>query len=304
MEKYTVPFNKKGAEKLNLSEYVKTDIATEGHSSKDEKVKAQTVCENGIKITHTVFSEALGGFEAGNYYTLDIGEIWNSDKASLRSACEAAAKTLKSLLKPFLPENGSVTAVCLGNRRITSDSFGPLVSEKLIVTRHIKTADPRLFQALGGRELSAICPGVTGDTGIEAYDLIRSAVSEIKPNVVICTDALVSRSLSRLATTLQMSDIGLSPGSGIGNRRKEISLKSLGLPVISIGVPTVVSSSTLVVEALEKSGITSLPSELRSVLDSGKSYFVSLKDSDSAVRAAAELTAKAINLAVLGIAEI
>ncbi len=289
---------------MGFSEFIRTDLASESGGCRD-KVKTEKHRINGIEVTRTVFDKAAGGFVAGSYYTLDTGELWNLGRDALNAAQAAVSKVLEELLAPYMPKSGgSVTVVCLGNRRITSDALGPLVSERLIVTRHIKECDPELFSALGGRACSVICPGVTGDTGIEAFDIIHSTVGDIRPDIIICIDALASKSLDRLASTVQLSNVGIAPGSGIGNKRSEISERTLGIPVISIGVPTVVSSSTLVVEALEKAGISELSGSLRTVLETGKSYFVSLKDADSAVLSAAEVIAKAINSALLGIAEL
>ena len=131
-----------------------------------------------------------------------------------------------------------------------------------------------------------------------------SAVKTVKPSVVICIDALAARHVGRLATTVQLSDTGISPGSGIGNHRKEISLATLGIPVISIGVPTVVQSATLVWDALEKAGITSPDEALIEVLENEKSFFVTPKNTDVAVASQAELVAKAINKSFLGFSEL
>ncbi len=290
--------------KLDSLSYIRTDIAFENGSQSKNGAETDRLTVGGLSVTRTVFSEKLGNFEAGKYYTVDMGEIWNFGKDRLCEVSNTVSEILTELCEPNLLEKRSVTVVCLGNRRITSDALGPLASERLIVTRHIRSHDQKLFSSLGSTEISVICPGVTGDTGVETLELVRSAIDNIKPSVVICIDALASKSLDRLATTVQISSVGLSPGSGIGNRRKEISEKTLGVPVISIGVPTVVSSATLVVEALEKAGISEISPPLRDVLENGKSYFVSLGNADTAVSSAASVIAHAINLSLLGIAEL
>ena len=148
--------------------------------------------------------------------------------------------------------------------------------------------------------LSAISPGVLGETGIETLELIRGAVRSVRPDLVIAVDALAARSCSRLATTVQISDSGIVPGSGIGNHRTAITMETLGVPVISVGVPTVVVSSTLVWDALREAGIDEVSSTLRAVLDNGKRFFVSPKESDLISDAVSELLAGAISEAFVG----
>lgn len=136
-----------------------------------------------------------------------------------------------------------------------------------------------------------------GQTGIEAVELIRGAAENVSPQLIIAIDALAAKSVDRLAVTVQISDTGIAPGSGIGNARKAIDRSTLGVPVISVGVPTVVDSSTLIYDTLSLAGATDLPDCVKNALDNGKSFFVTLKDADSAARENARLIARAINLA-------
>ncbi len=304
MRKTIKGYYTKGGDFLNFEQYIRTDIASERSLKYGKSIKSEQLTQNGFSIHRITFEKDGSDFCAGSYCTVDIGATWNLSKNSISDAVNAVSTELSRLCLPFLKSNSSVLTVCLGNRRITSDAIGPLCADRLIVTRHIKTENPELFKALGSRECSAICPGVTGDTGIETFELIRSAVREINPELVICIDALASKSIDRLASTVQLSNTGLSPGSGIGNNRKEISKKTLGVPVIGIGVPTVVHSSSLVAEALEKAGITELSDRLIAVLENGKGYFVTIKDSDMAVKAASEIIASAINKTLLGFSEL
>ena len=168
----------------------------------------------------------------------------------------------------------------------------------------MKKENAELLKTLGGREVAAITPGVTGETGIETFEIIMSAVKAVDPTLVICVDALASRSVDRLGCAMQITDTGVSPGAGVGNHRKEISFETVGVPVISIGVPTVVQSSTLVYDALEKAGIEDIADPLRNVLENGRSFFVTPKNTDVAVKSQAELIAAAINKAFLGFAEL
>ncbi len=289
---------------MDFQQYIKTDIASERSLKNGENTSIEKLEQNGFPVCRVTFKEDDSGFRAGCYCTVDIGEAWNFGSDKLSEAVNAVSTELYELCKPFIKSELPVLTVCLGNRRITSDAIGSMCAEKLIVTRHIKNEAPELFKVLGNRECSVLCPGVTGDTGIETLELIRSAVNEVKPSLVICIDALASKSIDRLASTVQISNTGISPGSGIGNHRKEICKDTLGVPVVGVGVPTVVHSSSLVIEALEKAGITELSKPLQEILKNGKSYFVSIKESDFAVRAASDIISKAINTVLLGISEL
>lgn len=282
--------------------YVRTDLAAESVARSDV-ASVREYTKNGFSV-HEVTSSG-NGLARGRYITLTVGSLWLFGGETQQKAVEALSLLINSISEPFnRSAPSSVLAVCLGNRRITSDALGPLCAEQLIVTRHLKTEKKELFSSLGGRELSVITPGVTGETGIETFDVIRSAVDTVRPALVICIDALAARSVERLATTVQLSDAGISPGSGVGNHRKEISKATLGVPVISVGVPTVVQSSTLVCDALEKAGAGEITEALKEVLENEKSFFVTPKNADVAVSAQAALISKALNKSILGFSEL
>jgi spore protease len=188
-------------------------------------------------------------------------------------------------------------AVGLGNRMMTADALGPLTVDETVVTRHIKEQDPALFHSVSTSVISAISPGVVGRTGIETAELVIGAAEHAKPELVILIDALAARSCDRLGTTVQLSSCGICPGSGVGNRRYSIDRDTVGLPVITIGVPMVVDSSTLVYDVLERAGIENIPDELCSVLKNGESFFVCLRDSDSVAEKCASIIADALNIA-------
>ena len=187
------------------------------------------------------------------------------------------------LTKKAIDSALSVLVAGLGNAGLTADAIGPLTVEGLHVTRHLMDADQALYRSLGCSALSAIAPGVLGQTGVETLELLRGAVRAVKPDVVILIDALAARSCDRMAATVQISDVGISPGSGVGNRRAPIDRETLGVPVISIGVPTVVQSATLVWDALQSAGIQEIDERLEHVLKSGVNFFVSPKESDVCV---------------------
>ncbi len=195
---------------------------------------------------------------------------------------------------------------------ITPDSIGPKVVSKIIVTRHIRTLNKELYENVGFGNLAAISPGVLGQTGIESAEIIKSVIDKVSPFCVILIDALASRKLSRLATTVQLCDTGLRPGAGVANNRIEMNSKSFGIPVVSIGVPTVVDAATLAYDLLEELVSSSdtnagnnnnFEEQYDKIIDklmsgSGRSMFISPKESDVITRETARLISTSINLSL------
>ncbi len=192
-----------------------------------------------------------------------------------------------------------VLVVGLGNADMTPDAIGPDTVRRLTATRHLKIYNGDLFAALGCCELAAFAPGVMGQTGMESGEIVQSAASLIRPDLIIAIDALAARSCERLASTVQLSDGGIAPGSGIGNHRMAIDRAGMGCPVLGLGVPTVVDSATLVWDALGKAGLTSadLPPSLAEVLETGRRFIVSPRDADRMVELTARWLARALDLA-------
>lgn len=242
--------------------------------------------------------EAVLGKPKGEYVTVTVGKAWLLSEEELAAAVRVLANELKIRMLSVCPKMTSILVVGLGNRQITSDAIGPFCVDHVTVSRHVKELDPPLFARLSRLSLAAIAPGVVGQTGIETVELIRGAVNHVRPSLVLCIDALAARSVDRLGVTVQLSDNGIAPGSGIGNHRKNIDQEALGVPVISLGVPTVVDSSTLVYGMLEKAGVTELSDPLKKELNNGRSFFVTLKEADIATAEMAKLLANAIDLAL------
>ncbi len=190
-----------------------------------------------------------------------------------------------------------IFAVGLGNADMTPDAIGPGTLRRLTVTRHLRDYDETLFAALGCCELSALAPGVMGQTGLESGEIVQSVATRVRPNLMIAIDALAARSCDRLASTVQLSSGGIAPGAGIGNHRMAIDRSTMGCPVMGVGVPTVVDSATLVMDALEKAGMEGevIPDALREVLESGRSFIVSPRDSDRMVSLTCMLLARALD---------
>ncbi len=295
--------------------FARSDLAYESrtklHGADGEWLAAHGVsysetCEDGVQVASLEIKTDEGaeliGKPKGKYVTAFCGRLRTLDEKSfekLRAVLAGHIRALaRSLLGKALSKEHGVLVVGLGNREMTSDAIGPMTVDKMIVTRHIKNADAALWDELGMCEVSAFSPGVLGQTGIETLELVRGAAKNVSPSLVIVIDALAARSLDRLACTVQLSDAGIEPGSGIGNRRKAMKSETVGFPVMSIGVPTVVDSSTLVYDALARAGVEEIGDELRSVLESGRGFFVSPKDSDLICDEVSTLLSEAINLAM------
>ena len=283
----------------------RTDLAVESFpGGKGLPREAEYSAENtgSFTIERMKLSKESGkafGKPAGNYTTISFGKISELSDPEFSSlggliSSELALYTKRAAGKSPGKELGILVAG-LGNSGMTPDAVGPGTVARLNATSHLKKADPELFGRLECSRLSAVAPGVLGQTGIETSELVRGAVESVHPDVVIAIDALAAGSCGRLFSTVQLSDSGIFPGSGIGNRRSELSLSSLGVPVIALGVPTVVDSSTLVLDALERAGFHDIPENLTSVLESGKSYFVAPKECDMLIKSLCRLFASAIN---------
>ncbi len=258
----------------------------------EEEKENCTVCR--LNISNRKLSEKYGKKE-GRYVTIFFDEMSLINKSCCASVADVLAGELKTIFSVFCKkeiDKSSVFVAGLGNSALSVDSLGPFTIQKLIVTRHLKSA-------LRGDicEVSAITPGVLSQTGIETVELIRAAAQNIKPDAIIVVDSLCAASCESLGTTVQISDCGIVPGSGVGNIRKAITKENIGYPVISIGVPTVVSSSTLIIDALEKAGVNEICDELVQVLKDGKSFFVCPGECDKIVESASNLIASALNIA-------
>lgn len=176
----------------------------------------------------------------GNYITAQTPPLWNS-LLDPQEEIDAVADCIRH----FLPSNGIVLVVGLGNRSITPDALGPMVAERIIATRHLGASLAAQLGLSSLRKTAVLSPGVMGQTGIETGEIIHAVVSFLKPSAVIAVDALAAQDYERLGRTIQISDSGISPGSGVQNSRKELSETTLGVPVLSVGVPTVIDGASL-----------------------------------------------------------
>lgn len=187
-------------------------------------------------------AEQLMGKPRGNYITIEAPALRDNNREAQQEVAEVLAEKLKSLFN--LPENANILLVGLGNWNATPDALGPKVINQSMVTRHLYKYAPEELQG-GLRSVSALAPGVLGITGIETAEIIKGVVEKIKPELIIVVDSLAAGSVERIATTIQIADTGISPGSGIGNRRSGINLETMGVPVIAVGIPTVVNAAVI-----------------------------------------------------------
>lgn len=287
-----------------FDEYIFTDLAAESGRIAPEDfrhAKYARRCEGDCVIEELTVSDEAGKEESGR----EIGRYVTVSSDSLKDPALDSSDAVRAIYKELeilaaqatgrrTLKGAKVLVAGLGNRFITADALGPRCADKIFATRHIM-GDASALSSLEVSEISVIEPGVLGRTGIESYDLIRGAADRTHPDLIIAIDAMAARHTSRLAATVQLSDAGLSPGHGIGNRRRPIDRESLGVPLISIGSPTVVNSSTLVCDALEAAGIADISPALREVLDNGKSFFVTLNDADAATERLSDVISSSLN---------
>lgn len=241
------------------------------------------------------------GKPCGRYLTVECGRIDRLDSEQQDVLARLLAGELRGTVKRLTGKGVgtelSVFVAGLGNADLTPDAIGPETVRRLTATRHLREYEGELYSRAGCSAISALAPGVLGQTGIETSELLRGVVENTHPDVVVVIDALTARSCDRLSATVQLSDSGIAPGSGVGNHRRAITKQSMGVPVIALGVPTVVNSATLVCDALAEAGIVQDDPHLQRVLEGGKSFFVSPKESDLVCESVAKLFSRAIGLA-------
>ncbi|MBR3704067.1 MAG: GPR endopeptidase [Oscillospiraceae bacterium] len=277
---------------------IRTDLAAEAHElwrenaknttelpgvrAREERVNDYPV--NRVQILDREGERVLGKPQ-GTYLTLDLSALRRGDSDALERAVDAAAQ----LLAPMLPDEGTVLVAGIGNRRMTPDALGPLTLEHLLITRHLGEVLPDF------RPVAAIGAGVLGTTGMEVAEWVRGAAQRIRPAAVVLVDALAARSLERLCTTIQIADSGLVPGSGVGNHRKALTRDTLGVPVISVGVPTVVDAATLSMDIV---GVCGGEINRANLPQGGRNLFVTPDSIDAKISDMAKLIGYGLNLAL------
>lgn len=309
---------------------VRTDLALETREKFEEdnveikgvRIEEESAEEGEIKITNVVIETENGakimGKPKGTYITLEASNLNDQEEGYHREVSKQLARVLQKLL-PKQETPVSILVAGLGNREVTPDALGPRVVDNLMITRHIIREFGKY--AFGKQEIhpiSSIVPGVMAQTGMESLEIIRGVIQETKPDCVIAIDALAARSTKRLGRTIQVTDTGINPGSGVGNHRHGLNRESLGIPVIAIGIPTVVDAATIVsdtmqtlIEAMSQSThLKGLGSSLDSLNDSEKydliwellspnlnTMFVTPKDIDDTIKHLSYTVSEGLNIA-------
>ena len=243
---------------------VRTDLALEARESiseADSELRGVRVEEyyrekEDVKVTKVMIdtknaAKAMGK-PVGIYVTMEAPAMVEPDEDYHREISECLAEELLELL-PDADAEQSVLVVGLGNREVTADSLGPQTVDNLCITRHIiREYGKAAYNCERMNQVSALGPGVMARTGMETAEIVKGVVEETAPDVLIVIDALAARSIKRLNRTIQITNTGIQPGSGVGNHRNALTVESLGVPVIAVGIPTVVDAATIVSDALEK----------------------------------------------------
>lgn len=309
---------------------VRTDLALETREKfKEDNVEIKGVRveeeyrrEKEIKITTMVIETENGakamGKPKGTYITLEAANMDSQDEDYHREISIELARIIKRLL-PEGRNTFSVLVAGLGNREVTPDALGPRVVDNMMITRHVlKEFGKYAFGEQEVNSISGIVPGVMAQTGMESQEIIRGVIEQTKPDVMIAIDALAARSTRRLSRTIQITDTGINPGSGVGNHRHGLSKDTVGIPVIAIGVPTVVDAATIVsdtmqtlIQAMEEhTHLSALSTGLNALNDMEKyelirellspqlnTMFVTPKDIDESVKRLSYTLSEGLNIA-------
>ncbi|MDR2903628.1 MAG: GPR endopeptidase [Clostridiales bacterium] len=282
----------------------------------EKETAAATVKTTWIEILNADGAKKMGK-PIGNYITVESAAMKENEVEAHEEIIKILSEQLVKLKK--LGDDALILVIGLGNWNVTPDALGPKVISKILVTRHIMDALPAELDC-DLRPVSAVTPGVMGITGIETGEIVKGIVEKIKPDLVIAVDALAARHANRVNATVQLSDTGISPGAGMGNRRMAINEETLGVPVIAVGVPTVVDAATLVNDSLDQmlsSMISELPEDsaffemlnnleseekytlIRNVLDPyAGNMFVAPKEVDAVIERLSNIIANAVNIAL------
>lgn len=284
---------------------IRTDLAVEAKEIWKESAESTTELKGveaydrdvqGFKITTVKILDENGEKELckpkGTYVTVELDSYIKREDDAFNRGASAVSVELNEMM--HLNDDDPVLVVGLGNPAVTPDAVGPKAARSTMVTNHLVEHYPEHFG--GFRRVAVLETGVMGTTGMESLELIKAVSEKLKPSLVIAVDALASRKMSRLCRTVQIADTGIIPGSGVGNSRAAIDRKSLGVPVIAIGVPTVVDAGTLAAELSSNAGVNFLPPE--DYRKHGGDMIVTPKDIDAKVSDISKLVGYAINLAL------
>ena len=229
----------------NKANNIENDI--DGIEAEEEKVNDNIIISR-VRVTNEN-GEAAIGKKKGNYITIDVRNLKIAGEEEIQKTSEVVTNELKKLIENHITKQDAILVVGLGNIYVTPDSLGPKVINEVDITRHLLEYMPEVLDK-STREVSAISPGVLGTTGIETMEILKGIIDNVRPKLVIIIDALASRNIERISSSVQIADTGIVPGAGVGNARKELTEATLGVPVIAMGIPTVVEAATIAADSL------------------------------------------------------
>lgn len=266
-----------------------------GIECEEEKINDMTITR--VKITNKEGEKALQR-RIGEYITIDIKKLNNITVEKEEEIVKVFSEELLKIIDKHINRNEEILIVGLGNEYATPDSLGAKVVQNIEITRHIKIYLPNAIDK-NTRSVSAITPGVLGTTGIETIEIVRGIVDNIKPKLVIAIDSLCSKNIERINKSIQISDTGIVPGGGVGNRQEELSKETLGIPVIGVGIPTVLDAATIVIDTLKACDIKVSENELVDKMKLNNfNFIVTPKEIDSLIENMTNIVSEGINMCI------
>lgn len=262
-----------------------------------EEEKKEDITITRVKITNREGERALDR-KMGNYITIDAKKIHNITEEKEEQIIKTFSTELKAIIEKHVKPNEEILIVGLGNLYSTPDSLGTKVVENVEITRHIKIYLPNAIDK-NTRSVSAITPGVLGTTGIETVEIVKGIVNNIKPKLVIAIDSLCSKNIDRINKSIQIADTGIIPGGGVGNRQEELSEDTLGIPVIGVGIPTVLDAATIVIDTLNVCDIEVQENEIVDKMKLNNfNFIVTPKEIDALIENMANIVSEGINMSL------
>lgn len=273
----------------------KIENEIEGIECEEEKDEDITITR--VRITNEEGEKALDK-KIGNYITIDAKRIHNISMEKEEKIIHIVSKELKNIIDKHIKANEEILVVGLGNLYATPDSLGAKVVENIEITRHIKMYLPDAIDK-NIRTISAFTPGVLGTTGLETLEVVKGIVDNIKPKLVIAIDSLCSKNIDRINKSIQICDTGIVPGGGVGNRREELSVETLDIPVIAIGIPTVLDAATIVIEALNVCDVSYSEDDIITKMKLNNfNFIVTPKEIDELIENMSSIVSEGINEAI------
>ncbi len=293
--------------RTDLALEARENIAEEAQEIRGVSIEEWHQKEIDVHVTKVIIQTRNGakkmGKPMGTYITLEAPGMLEADEDYHREISEELAKNLGDVI-PNLDKEQSILIVGLGNQDVTADALGPNVVDNLYITRHVvKEYGKAAYNREHVHMISSIIPGVMAKTGMESAEIIKGVINETNPDTIVVIDALAARSTKRLNRTIQITNTGIHPGSGVGNHRNALTQESLGVPVIAIGVPTVVDAATIVNDAMEKtmeqlkSRSITLEDDLPKIMSELNNMYVTCKDIDETIKRLSFTISEALNIA-------